>query len=143
MFRFTTGILLAAIFANADAQDFGKKISTRDYKMAASKLYTQMKKTFEDDGRLIIDLDQVAADTLVKQVFEEYGLTIPIDETLTFKVSGNPTTGYEWHYNDDVVNDAFVVTEEYVMDTVEDWQEGYTGIGGTYYFTLSASEGAI
>ena len=44
MFRFTAGILLAAAFANADAQDFGQKISRHDYKMAARHLYKQMKK---------------------------------------------------------------------------------------------------
>ena len=97
MFRFTASILLAAKFANADAQDFGKNFSIRDYKMAARKLYTQMKKTSEEnEGQLIIDLDLLESD--VKGIFEANGFTIPAGETLTFKVSGNPTTGYEWHF---------------------------------------------
>ena len=34
---------------------------------------------------------------------------------------------------------AFDVEEDYIMDPVPEGHELYTGIGGTYYFTLSAS----
>ena len=72
-------------------------------------------------------------------MYTEYGFTIPENETITFKVSGNPTTGYEWNHLED---EAFDVERDYYQDEVKPWQRGYTGIGGTYYFTLSANEGA-
>ena len=141
MFRFTASILLAATFANADAQDFGNNISRRDYKMAARKLYIQMKKTSEEnEGQLIIDLDLLDSD--VKGIFETNGFTIPSGETLTFKVSGNPTTGYEWHFQEEATEGAFDVVENYTMDPIEEYQKGYTGIGGTYTWTLTANEDA-
>ena len=90
-----------------------------------------------NDDHLIIDLDQMQSDT--KRVFADTGFTIPAEKTLTFKVSGNPTTGYEWHYVETENGAAFDVVEDYIMDPVPEGHEDYTGIGGTYYFTLSAS----
>ena len=75
-------------------------------------------------------------------MYTEYGFTIPENETITFKVSGNPTTGYEWHYVETENGAAFDVVEDYIMDPVPEGHEDYTGIGGTYYFTLSASQEA-
>ena len=74
-------------------------------------------------------------------MYTEYGFTIKEDETITFKVSGNPTTGYEWYYMEDANGEAFDVESDYIQDEIKPWQRGYSGIGGTYYFTLSASEG--
>ena len=78
----------------------------------------------------------------------DYGFTIPENETIAFKVGGNPSTGYSWHYMVENVNNfsdsdnaahAFDVKQEYIATK---YPPGHLGGGGTYYFTLTANEGA-
>ena len=58
-------------------------------------------------------------------------------DQLRFQVAGNPTTGYEWVLNEDSDNGLFDVERKYVAD---DAPPHYTGVGGTYYFTITAGE---
>ena len=53
---------------------------------------------------------------------------------------GNPTTGYMWEASEEKANGAFEIERTYIMDTVQgEDTEFWAGIGGTYYFTLSAT----
>ena len=58
---------------------------------------------------------------------------------MRFSVLGNPTTGYQWHYNDSENNKLFHVERNYVQDVIEGC-EHCVGVGGTYYFTVTASD---
>lgn len=57
-------------------------------------------------------------------------------EELVVEVKGNPTTGYEWKATQ--TNDIIDVKNDYKEDAHE---EGMTGVGGTYTFTVKANEG--
>ena len=89
---------------------------------------------------MTIDLDEL--DPLVYSIFNEHGLMIPPGESLRFTATGNPTTGFDWYLREDLLGDNIVVASDYYEDAREDGMEDWTGIGGTYYWTLSAAEGA-
>ena len=56
---------------------------------------------------------------------------------MRFKVSGNPTTGYQWNINEDEINGAFTYKRTYKSNPSPRF---YTGVGGTYYFDITAGD---
>ena len=54
---------------------------------------------------------------------------------MRFRISGNPTTGYEWKLNEDATNGVFSVTKTFVRD---DAPADYMGVGGTYVYDVEA-----
>ena len=89
---------------------------------------------------MIIDLDNIP--TEMNSVWIENGFQLPKGESLTFQIRGNPTTGYHWHFDENSRMEAFDVEVEYKEDERREGEELFTGIGGTYYFTLTASDTA-
>ena len=71
------------------------------------------------------------------EALEESGMPLPKGNQIRFKVRGNPTTGYEWVVNEAAANGLFTVERKYVRDEAP---ERYVGVGGTYYFTLTAGD---
>ena len=114
--------MLGALVA-ADSQDFNMVPTSETETVAV------------DQGVFTVDL----GNTRAVEAFKEMGITIEQGKSVRFSVQGNPTTGYEWTWDPTVANGAFTVTTDYVMDIITPDQEGYTGIGGTYYFTVEAT----
>ena len=69
--------------------------------------------------------------------FKETGFQVARNGSIRFEAHSNPSTGYAWHVKEDMANGAFTVEENWVRD---DAPEGYVGVGGTRYWTISASE---
>ena len=72
--------------------------------------------------------------------FGTNGREVSVGQAVRFSVRGNPTTGYVWRsLNLDketgIASDGITsVTRSYVMDEIP--EEGWVGVGGTYYFTV-------
>ena len=96
---------------------------------AASQLPT------DQDDNLITTIFLDEYNQLQLAVLIAAGFFVERDDSLRLALIGNPTTGYEWSVNEDNTNGAFTVTKEYVQDEVP---EGFTGVGGMYYFTIEA-----
>mmetsp|Transcript_16128 Transcript_16128/g.21852 ORF Transcript_16128/g.21852 Transcript_16128/m.21852 type:complete len:90 (-) Transcript_16128:102-371(-) len=58
---------------------------------------------------------------------------------MRFEIGGNPTTGYQWYVNLPSANSAFDVVKSY---RAADNPEGYMGVGGTYFFDVTAGDNA-
>ena len=84
---------------------------------------------------LSIDLDSFDLDAVDR--VEKNGFELSRGGYLTFVVSGNPTTGFEWDATQAATNGMFEVCGEYVADEAP---EHYAGVGGTYYFTIKAGD---
>ena len=57
---------------------------------------------------------------------------------MRFTADGNPTTGYTWNLVEDP-NGAFTVVKTYKSAPRQPHEEYYTGMGGTFYFTVTGS----
>ena len=69
------------------------------------------------------------------------GFFIEKDNSLRLALKGNPSTGYEWDFDQEPADGAFTVTTEYVQD--EEPGDGVMpGSGGMYYFTIKAGSEA-
>ena len=80
---------------------------------------------------LTVNLDSFDKKALAS--LQSKGLEIDVDDYLRFSVKGNPTTGFMWENIEDAANGLFEVCGDYEMDANLDY---YTGVGGTFYFTL-------
>ena len=59
---------------------------------------------------------------------------------MRFSVRGNPTTGYMWEVNEEATKGAFTVERDYIKDPIGEGEESSTGVGGTFFFTLTAGD---
>ena len=96
---------------------------------AASQVLTDQ----DDDIITTVFLDEL--NKFQHAVLKSTGFFVERDDSLRLALIGNPTTGYGWNVNESNANGAFTVTKEYVQDEVP---EGFTGVGGMYYFTIEA-----
>lgn len=90
---------------------------------------------------LVLSLTFVACANNDAEVMEEdYKLMVSEDGVVTFKVKGNPTTGYEWTAWE-VTNKEMFSNESfegvYEQDAHED---GMAGVGGVYTFSYPVVE---
>ena len=60
---------------------------------------------------LRINLDTIGK--TYKTELEQKGLLVKSGDSIFFQVRGNPTTGYEWHVDEEVTNGAFTVKKKY------------------------------
>ena len=71
------------------------------------------------------------------------GIELEQGQAVRFSVSGNPTTGYSWNLNEAADHDdVFSVSMSYETDVPPEGGEFWTGIGGTYYWTVEAGDEA-
>ena len=71
---------------------------------------------------------------------ENFGVTIPVGSTYTFKIRENPTTGYNWSVTEESLANSepyFTVKKVYKQNT-EPGKEQYAGVGGQAFFTVTA-----
>ena len=91
----------------------------------------------ETDSTLTIDLSRL--DEANMSQLSQTGVPMQVGDSLTFSVRGNPTTGYTWNVRDEAANGVFSVEKTYKVDEAD---PSYTGVPGTYYFTLTAGNAA-
>ena len=106
--------------------------------LALLTLAAQARDPNADPWLVTINLNGLSESRLERMA--ERGITLNEGEQVRFQVLGNPTTGYEWTVNHDLLNGTFEVTRDYVMDEVPEEEDGmmWVGVGGTYYFTIEA-----
>ena len=63
------------------------------------------------------------------------GIFVERNNSIRLQVAGNPTTGYQWVFDEEMTNGAFTVTKDYVQN---DAPPMMVGVGGMYYFTIEA-----
>ena len=89
----------------------------------------------ETDTTPIIDLSELEYSNLSQ--LQQSGFPMKVGDSKQFSIRGNPTTGYTWNlHEDDVADGAISVEKSYRVD---DAPEGWTGVPGTYYFTVTAN----
>ena len=90
----------------------------------------------KDNNIETISLDNLSKTE--KALLENTGISLKPGEQTRISVSGNPTTGYEWYQLCCEDNGAFTVERAYRRDPTK--PKNYTGVGGMYYFTLTARQ---
>ena len=91
----------------------------------------------ETDSNLTIDLSRLDESNMSQ--LSQTGVPMKAGDSLTFSVRGNPTTGYTWNVREEAANGLFSVEESYKVDEAD---PSFTGVPGTYYFTLTAGNAA-
>ena len=89
----------------------------------------------DDDDIITINLSSVNRE--FKSTLEQTGIPLKAGGQIRFQVRGNPTTGYQWQELCCNSHGAFSVEKSFKRDPAP---EGYTGVGGTYYFTITANK---
>ena len=91
----------------------------------------------DDDNHAVttIDLDKIG-EAFESQLKKE-GIPMKAGDHMRFKVGGNPTTGYQWNINEDVINGAFAFKKSFKRSPAPEF---YVGVGGTYYFDITAGD---
>ena len=69
------------------------------------------------------------------EAFHESGFTMHHGESKRFSVVEDPTSGYEWTWDQSSVNGAFTVKRNFVIEASD---INIYGIGATFYFTVEA-----
>ena len=73
---------------------------------------------------------------MVENEVDDQGYTVAPGQTLEFILKENPTTGFEWKYDETIIDDLYQVESIYKQDVECDG--GMSGCGGTKYFKVTA-----
>lgn len=76
------------------------------------------------------------------RIINESEFTVGIDQEFTFKIRGNPTTGYKWYLAEEIQEDDSLQATSLKEDRstknyqIDDAPEHMMGVGGSFYFNF-------
>ena len=85
---------------------------------------------------LTLFLDELPSNN--QESLQKNGVSLYPGQSFRFAVEGNASTGYTWNYVESAENSALYSLE--TMYIMHDQPTNYTGVGGKFYFTLTAGD---